>query len=269
MHTELLNRRRRALLLAGAGLPLGAWSTLSQADDTPELAERLIVAYNDDYAPYSYVENGVVKGILPDAINVFLASMPKLKVESVGLPWRRVQAEVRSGVADAMCTFASAERQEFVVFHKVPVVVLQPHLFFAAASPLRETIEGMTRRDELTALRVVDLKGNNWAEQNFKDIPGVTFSHDHDSVFRLIMAGRSDVHVSLSPTVTKWRIKKLGFPPEQILSRPAPFVAAEVPFHLLIRKTHPRGTAILKYLDDALRKPNAARQLEEITRRYI
>jgi polar amino acid transport system substrate-binding protein len=264
-----VDKQRRSTLLAGVGLWLGAYSMSSLGDDSAERANRLIIAYNDDYAPYSYVENGVVKGILPDVLNALLASMPDMKVLGVGLPWRRVQAEVRNGIADAMCTFASEERQQFTFFHKVPVVTLQPHLFFAVDSPQRKAIESVTRREQLMALRVVDLKGNNWAEQNLKDFPNITFNPDHDAVFRLIMSDRGDVHVSLSPIVTQWRIKKLGLPQDRILSKPAPFVASEVPFHLLIRKTHPRAGDIFKYLDNALRKPGAAKQIEEITRRYV
>jgi polar amino acid transport system substrate-binding protein len=85
----------------------------------------------------------------------------------------------------------------------------------------------------------------------------------------MIMAERGDVHVSLSPIVTQWRIKKLGLTPKQIMSRPAPFVAAEVPFHLLVRKTHPRAEEILRQLDKALRKPGAGKMIEDVTRKYL
>ncbi|HYD82340.1 MAG TPA: transporter substrate-binding domain-containing protein [Paucimonas sp.] len=264
-----MNRRRRITLSIGCGLFLAAHGTGILAADASDRTHRLIIAYNDDYAPYSFVEDGAIKGILPDILNALLANMPDLKTESVGLPWRRVQAEVRAGIADALCTFASAERQEFTLFHKVPVVTLQPHLFFAADNPVRKTIEAIVRREELMKLRLVDLKGNNWAEQNLKDFPSIEYVPGHDNVFKMIMARRGDVHVSLSPIVTKWRIKKLGLPPDQIISKPAPFVAAEVPFHLLIRKTHPRAAEILKHLDDMLRKPGTPRLIEEITQQYL
>jgi polar amino acid transport system substrate-binding protein len=262
-----MDKQRRTALRAGLGLGLAAAAVpLRAADDR---ADRLILAFNDDYAPYSYVEDGALKGILPEVLGALLADVPGLKVESVALPWRRVQAEVKAGVADAFCTFASEERRQYVYFHKIPVVTLQPHLFFAADSPVRKEIESLTRREELMQLRLVDLKGNNWAEENLKDFPHIEFVTGHDAVFRMIMAGRGDVHVSLSPIVTRWRIRKIGLTPGQIMSRPASFVAKEVPFHLLVRKTHPRAEEILGYLDKALHKPGAARMIEDVTKKYL
>ena len=258
--------RQRRTLLAGLSLGLAATSLPLHADDR---ANRLIIAFNDDYAPYSYTEDGALKGILPDVLTTLLTAVPQLKVESVGLPWRRVQAEVKAGVADAFCTFASEERQQFIHFHKLPVVTLQPHLFFSAASPVRTQIESMTRREDLMRMRLVDLKGNNWAEENLKDFPNVEYVTGHDAVFKMIMAGRGDMHVSLSPIVTQWRIRKLGLTPQQIMSRPAPFVAAEVPFHLLVRKTHPRAQEILRQLDKALAMPGARKMIEDVTRKYL
>lgn len=264
-----MDRQRRSILGAALAVWLAPAIARAQASDAADPARRLIVAYNDDYAPYSFVEDGSIRGILPEVLDKLLETAPELKVESVALPWRRVQAEVKAGLADAFCTFASEERRQYTYFHQVPVVSLQPHLFFAADSPMRKTIEGMTRREDLMRLRLIDLKGNNWAEQNLKDFPQVEYVPGHDDVFRMIMAGRGDAHVSLSPIATAWRIKKIGLTKAQIMSRPAPFVAAEVPFHLLIRKAHPRAEEILRHVDRMLRKPGTARLIEDIIRRYV
>ena len=82
------------------------------------------------------------------------------------------------------------------------------------------------------------------------------------------MNGRADVHVSLSPIVTRWRLKKLGIQ-DGVLSRPAPFVAAEVPFHLGIRKTHPQAEAILLAVDRALALAAYPKQLDKVVARYL
>lgn len=262
-----MNAKRRTSLLAALGLGLAATGLPLRAAEAR--GSRLIIAYNDDYAPYSYAEDGELKGILPDVLGALLAAIPGLEVEKVALPWRRVQAEVKTAWADAFCTYASAERQAFAYFHQVPVVTLQPHLFFAADSPARKKIESISRREELMQLHLIDLKGNNWAEQNLKDFPQVEYVAGLDTVFRMIMAGRGDAHVSLSPIVTQWRIRKLGLTPQQIMSLPAPYVAAEVPFHLLVRKTHPRAEEILDHLDRVLRKPGTVKMIEDVTKKYL
>lgn len=260
--------KRRSVVIAGFGAAL---STSAQPNPLSEQAARnstLIIAYNDDFPPYSFMEEGVVTGILPDILKMLLASFPKLTVEHVGLPWLRVQQEVSRGTSDAFCTFASAERQQYTLFHKVPIVTLQPHLFFSASSPMRKTIEQVATREELKNLRVIDLRGNQWAEQNLKDFPAVEYVPKHDNVFRMIMVGRGDVHVSLSPIVTRWRIRKLGLPADQIVSIPAPYMAALVPFHLLIGKHHPRASEVLRHVDEVMAKPATSRVIETINSHY-
>lgn len=264
-----MQQKRRQLIGLGAGLGLLLAMRAAQAARPAPSPNTLSIAYNDDYAPYSYLENDQVLGILPDLLEPLLAGLPELRIERLGLPWRRVQQEVSQGLADALCTFASEERQRYTVFHKIPVVSLQPHLFFAANSPQRKLIEQITRREELMPLRLVDQNGNQWAEQNLKDFPNLTYVSGHDGVFRSIMVGRGDVHVSLSPVVTRWRIKKLGIAHDQIVSVPAPFIAADVPFHLLVRKTHPRAAEILAHLDLALKKPGFKKLQEDVLRRYV
>lgn len=261
--------QRRLTLQAGLALSLAAAGFPSIANTGSERAKRLMIAYNDDYAPYSYVEKGRLKGILPELLQLLLAPLPNIQTAGVALPWRRVQAETQAGVVDAMCTFASEERKRFTDTHQVPVVTLKPHLFFAADNPLRKTIEGIARREELMKLRLIDLRGNNWAEENLREFPHVEYVPGHDDVFRMIMAGRGDAHVSLSPMVTKYRIRKIGLSSDQIISRPAPYVAAAVPFHLLVRKSHPRAREILAHLDRMLRRPGTARLIEHITRRHL
>ena len=260
---------RRLLVMAGAGLALPARAQSGAPGEPSTRPGRLVIAYNDDYAPYSFNEDNQVKGILPEVLTVLLATIAKLEVEHVGLPWRRVQLDVQHGKSDAFCTFASEERQQYTLFHKIPVVTLQPHLFFAANSPLRRTIERVSKRADLMNFRLIDLKGNQWAEQNLKDFPKVEYAPGHDSVYRMIMMGRGDVHVSLSPVVTRWRIKKLGLPTDQMVSIPAPFIAAQVPFHLLVGKHHPRAADILAHVDDMLRKPGSIRMIEDVSARYV
>ena len=261
---------RRSILISGLGLGSGlcAYGQGLTTSEQSTRVNRLIIAYNDDYAPYSFMDENVVKGILPDILTHLLESVPKLELQHVGFPWRRVQLEVQNAKSDAFCTFASEERQQYALFHKIPVVVLQPHLFFAANSPFRKTIERISTRSELMELRLIDQSGNQWAEQNLKDFPRIEFAPGHDSVFRMIMVGRGDVHVSLSPVVTRWRIRKLGLPMSDIMAVPAPYIAAQVPFHLLVGKQHPRAAEILKHVDAMLSRPATTKVIESITSRY-
>ncbi len=79
------------------------------------VAESLVVAYNHDWAPYSYLsESGNLQGILPHLTDRLIEEANAgLKVTKVGLPWNRVQQTVLRNQADAFITFASEERLQF------------------------------------------------------------------------------------------------------------------------------------------------------------
>jgi polar amino acid transport system substrate-binding protein len=229
---------------------------------------RLVIAYDEDYAPYSFLENGVMKGIMPDILDVVMAAATGPRLEHMGRPWRRAQAEVKAGTADALVTFASEERRQYALPSKTPVVLLQPHLFYMADSPARALIEQAARPEDLFGLRLLDLEGNQWAQQNLRVFPNISFITALNNVFQMLAVGRGDLHISLSPVISRWRIRKLGLDGEKILSKPAPFVASDVPFSLLIRKSHPQASSILALFEKGMRQPGVAGAIAAIYRGY-
>ena len=150
-------------LPALAALPLISTHSLAAPvkpdTDATNRARQLIVSYNEDYAPYSFVEDGQTRGILPDIIESMLAGFPDLKISRAAYPWRRVQQLVELGDNDAICTFASLERQTYAYFNKIPVVTLQPTLFFSANNPRRAEIEKISTSEQLRSCNLIDQKG--------------------------------------------------------------------------------------------------------------
>jgi polar amino acid transport system substrate-binding protein len=254
-----------------AGFAVGVIAGLSQARAAPATADgRLLrISYNDDYPPYSWNAPGdVPQGILPDLLNAQLGQQRGLQVVHAGYPWRRAQAVVEQGEADAICTFASEERRQYAVFNSVPVTELRPELFYAETNPRRGQIERIDSREALAEFVLVDQQGNQWAEQHLGSMPNLQWVGGHDIIFRMVLGGRADIHVSLSPNVTRWRLKKLSIA-RGMVSRPAPFVAAVVPFHLGIRKNWPGAEAVLKALDGQLSLPGYRAAHDRVVKRYL
>ena len=272
-----MNSRRSFLnTLAGlAALPALSRTASAQsaassgmAGAAADRARQLIISYNEDYAPYSFSESGRVEGILPEVLEHLLANVPDLKVSRVAYPWRRAQLVVQNEEADAICTFASEERRRYADFHFTPITVLRPALFYAETNPRRADIEKISSVEQLKKIMLIDQKGNQWAEQTLAGYTDVQWVGDHDTIFRMVLSGRADAHVSLSPIVTRWRLKKLGIT-QGVVSRPAPYVAAEVPFHLGIRKTHPRAKTILAAIDRQLARRETQAFIEKVTARFF
>ncbi|KAB8059413.1 transporter substrate-binding domain-containing protein [Janthinobacterium sp. FT14W] len=62
---------------------LGAWPAALAAPQT------VILYGDDDYAPYSYVENGVFKGMYIDILRQAASAMPAYRLELQPRPWKR------------------------------------------------------------------------------------------------------------------------------------------------------------------------------------
>ncbi|PND36056.1 hypothetical protein C1O66_20180 [Paucibacter aquatile] len=259
------------LLGAVAGGAASAAALVGREARAGAVRQPLLISYNDDYAPYSFVDPQLhpqrVQGILPDLLQALLKDLDSVQLEALGLPWRRAQAMVKLGQADGLCTFASDERRQYALFNELPLVELRPHLFFSARHPQRAQLERLRSREDLKAFHLVDQKGNQWAEQVLADFPHVEWTMGHDAVFRMVLAARGDVHVSLSPLVTQWRLKKLAIQ-AQVMSIPAPYLAANVPFHLGLRQDFPDARQILAHLDRRLAQAGSAALIESIVRPY-
>ncbi len=63
-------------------------------------ADKVVLTFDDDYAPYSFVGKGQLKGIYPDLIRkAALKLAPTYEVVLRPRPWKRALAEVESGEA--------------------------------------------------------------------------------------------------------------------------------------------------------------------------
>ena len=71
----------------------GAWLLAACAMAAPGIghaAPQTVILYgDDDYAPYSYVENGVFKGMYIDILRLAASTMPDYRVELQPRPWKR------------------------------------------------------------------------------------------------------------------------------------------------------------------------------------
>ncbi|WP_246804145.1 hypothetical protein [Desulfosarcina cetonica] len=69
--------------------------------------------YFEDFAPYSYREDGCMKGILIDVTDRIVRTQMGLLVRHTGYPWERAQAMVRTGEADAFISVPTPARSVY------------------------------------------------------------------------------------------------------------------------------------------------------------
>lgn len=70
-------------------LLLAAWAMLAPGASMAAPPQTVILYGDDDYAPYSYVEHGVFKGMYVDILRAAARQMPGYRLELQARPWKR------------------------------------------------------------------------------------------------------------------------------------------------------------------------------------
>jgi polar amino acid transport system substrate-binding protein len=103
-------------------------------------AEKVIIYGDDDYAPYSYVENGQFKGIYVDVLKKAIQKMPpNYQVELQPIPWKRGLDQLESGAGFAL----------FPPYLKKERTYIQPY----SVSMLREEVVVFCHEDVMKSAR--------------------------------------------------------------------------------------------------------------------
>jgi polar amino acid transport system substrate-binding protein len=125
--------------------------------------EDLRISYFNDFAPVSYLDGDVMKGVLVDTFDEVLGKRLALPLHHDGLPWVRAQDQVRKGSEDAFCTTRTVARTEYVNFGTEPVVSMHYVVFYARNSPRAEQIRRIASLEDLARFSQGDFLGNGFA----------------------------------------------------------------------------------------------------------
>lgn len=95
-------------------------SSTAIAKGSPVVVEILA---DDDYPPYSYVENGEVKGIYVDLVTeASKLLVPAYEVKIVALPWKRALKQIENGERFAILPpYHHAELRPYIFPYSVPM----------------------------------------------------------------------------------------------------------------------------------------------------
>ena len=90
-----------------------------------EGATPLVIYGDDDYPPYSYVDNGQLKGIYTEIVREAVQSMPQYAVQLRPVPWKRGVLMLQTGEAFALYPPYSWRSERPYVRYSVPLLMEQ------------------------------------------------------------------------------------------------------------------------------------------------
>lgn len=225
--------------------------------------EVMKFGYEETATPYSWNENGQMKGILIDIANEVIQKRMGIPVSHHGYPWIRAQHLVKKGVLDAHIT-NGPNRKEWAE-HSSEAAILLEHLpYVGAKNQNLSKIRDAKSLEDLKPFKFVDNRGSGWAQKNLVEKGfNVHLVAEHNMIYRLLAKGRVDVTINMSH-IARFYIKQLGLN-DQIIELPA--IIPPLPFHLVVGKKSP-FTKIIPKFDQTIRQMKADGFLQKILDKY-
>jgi polar amino acid transport system substrate-binding protein len=223
--------------------------------------QPLKLVYFNDFAPYSWLDNGQMKGIYVDILQEALHSRMNFQVSHEGFPWARAQAKVESGLADAFITVPTKQRSVYTNFSD-SVLELTTQVFVRASHPNLENMKNITDISQLKGYILVDYVGNGWATNALKDM-NVHWLARFDQIFPYLLKSRGDAHAADGHMV-RYNLKKMGYK-DKIIEMPHP--VASLSAHLCLGKKS-QYAGLLKTFNQTIKIMKQDGTIDNIFRQY-
>jgi polar amino acid transport system substrate-binding protein len=167
----------------------------------------------DPYPPYTFGAEGVADGGLKVALlDAVVDQIEGLTAEVILLPWKRCQAQARSGEVDGILPlFESAERESYLAF--TDATFLQTSQFFYRQDQFPGGLEWTGELAEIANLRLGMVSGSildTTMEEAFSDNNDILRARDADGLLKLLAKKRVDL-IAIDTAVGRHTIERGGW----------------------------------------------------------
>ncbi len=225
------------------------------------------IAYYESYFPFSYVENGKVKGLFIDIANYILEEKMHYKIISEAFPWERAQDYVKKGELDSHITLKTKERSEFLLFNNTPIFISQTVILYSINNPKKKEIEKIKSKNDLKKFIINDYIGNQYTKSNFPISEGfnIESSSNIEISLKKLSANRGDiVFISLSKVMQNEFKEKMKSLKTKIIK----FVNDNPKYYLALRKNYHNSQEIINEFDNELVKAKESGELNKFFKKY-
>ena len=217
--------------------------------------DRIVYA-SASWVPYAYVDkDGTARGVYVDILKAVFEDGLSIQVDYQEYPWKRAQALAKDGLVDIFITVATAERLQYMVKSKSPVLAMYLHVYTYAGHPQLAAIQEIRSGEDVLELGLIPVTnlGNVWHRNNIDRLGVQThYVPSEDNAFLFLAARLADI--TIEPlTAGNYLINKLDLSAKVI---PTEGRFGPITFHLLVSRQSPFVHRIgeIDHVIDELRK---------------
>jgi len=253
-----MNAIGRRSLLTGfvAGLAVAGGGRLAGAATAP-----LRMAYSETAAPFSSRgDDGRPRGLLVDGMEL-VGRESGVAMTHQAYPWARCQLMLQRGDMDGFCTVPTDEREAYMRFSSVPLVVIQYGIFHRIDDHRLAKVRSIA---DLAPFTQGNYAGHGWAKQYLQG-QTVQWEPDEKTVLTMIARGYLDIYVGAEIRTWHW-LRVLGLA-DRFAVTPAPFLPP-ANFSFGLRRDFPAGDRVVATIEVATQKATDDGRLERLIATY-
>jgi polar amino acid transport system substrate-binding protein len=219
--------RRR--LLFGLGYVVGHM-TATEAG----AAERMLQILTEEWPPYNYTEEGVLKGFSVEIVQGILKRLDE-SASLTSYPGLRTKLMLDSMPRTMMITMLRTPEREHQYKWIGPLG--DGAIYFYQRSDSRLSIANLddAKKVRLIACRNGGLVLNTLREKGFSNLDAV--SSDGESLYKKLLLKRCDLAIGESPIGVRYLLKKMGYPANALVQTPVQLIGS--PLYIACSKDIP------------------------------
>ncbi len=228
------------------------------------------IAYYENFAPYSFKENNITKGIFIDISNLVLGKMMGYEVIQESFPWERAQDLVKKGIFDSHHTTRTKERDVFLDFQTEATIYSKVALVYSKNNPKKKEIDKINSKEKLKNYDLLGYLGDGWSKEQFKNDNYLNFRIISNvlNVLQMINTERADIYVSSNDFVSNYMATKNKF--DNLIIRNIEFLKpSKLAFRFCVRKTYLNSDLLIKNYEKNFLIAKKEGKIDKIIKSYF
>lgn len=230
------------------------------------VAEKTILLSSDEYIPYEFMQNGILKGIATDTVNAVFKQLG-FHTDIKTSPWVRTVELAKNGEVDGIFSaFHSTEREEYLIYTKEPIAYATQTFYILKGNNFKYdgTIESLTPY-RIGILRAFSY-GDEFDQAVTEGTLNVSIGEDFVSNIDKLVSGRIDVFIE-NKYAAEYYIKSKNLQ-DQVVPYKKNLIELR-PLYLCFSKRRNLDPELIQDFDVVLKQMKADGSYQKIVDEYI